>query len=275
VACRSHLAISLGISQGGAVSIAYAVRHPEKVSHLIIYGGYARGRLKRDPTPQQVEEADTLLKLTTVGWGKDNPAFRQVFTTLFIPEGTAEQVRWFNDLQRISTSPENAVEFRHTINSIDVRDLAAKVAVPTLVLHAREDAIIPFEEGRLLAALIPGAQFVPLEGKNHVLLEDQPAWPRFLAEVRRFLGVSTTSGPDTAPFPELTERELEVLEATPQGCNNAEIAEHLVISPKTVRNHITNIFDKLQVTDRAQAIVRARDAGLGHSSAERRAPLSS
>jgi pimeloyl-ACP methyl ester carboxylesterase/DNA-binding CsgD family transcriptional regulator len=264
----------LGISQGGAVAIAYAARHPEKVSHIIIYGGYARGRLKRDLTPQQVAETETLLQLTKVGWGKDNPAFRQVFTTLFIPEGTVEQTRWFNDLQRISTSPENAVQHRLTIHAIDVTDLAARVTVPTLVLHAREDAIVPFEEGRLLAALIPGARFVPLESKNHVLLEDEPAWPRFLAEVRRFLGVPA-SGLDTAPFPGLTERERDVLELIAQGCNNAEIAERLVISPKTVRNHITNVFDKLQVTDRAQAIVRARDAGLGQSSMERRVSLSS
>jgi pimeloyl-ACP methyl ester carboxylesterase/transcriptional regulator with XRE-family HTH domain len=177
----------LGISQGGPVALAYAVRHPERVSHLILYGTYARGRLTRSPTPDQVTETETLINLTRFGWGKDNPAFRQVFTSLFMPEATFEQMHWFNDLQRVSTSPENAVKFRIAFSQLDVQALATQVTTPTLVLHGQRDAVVPFEEGRRLAALVPGARFVPLDSQNHILLESEPAWPRCLAEVHRFL----------------------------------------------------------------------------------------
>jgi len=189
----------LGLSQGGAVAVAYAMRHPEKVSHLILLGSYARGWLKRTTKPRHFEQAEALRKLTRSGWGQDNPAFRQIFTALMIPESTREQERSFNDLQRLSTSPENAVKFLSTFYTIDVSDLARQIAVPTLILHARHDAAISFNAGRELAALIPDARFVPLEAKNHVLLEDEPAWPRFLSEVRRFLGLPNTepSGPRT------------------------------------------------------------------------------
>ncbi|MDP6572332.1 MAG: alpha/beta fold hydrolase [Rhodospirillales bacterium] len=177
----------LGISQGCSVAIDYAVRHPDRVTHLVFYGGYMRGRLKRG-SPTNVEQEEALTTLLRVGWGQDNPAFRQIFTTQFIPDGTPKQIQWFNDLMRMTVSPENAVRLRHTMNEIDVGRLAAEVAVPTLVLHARDDAVVPFEEGRRMAATIPGARFVALEGRNHLILEDEPAWPRFLEEVRGFLG---------------------------------------------------------------------------------------
>jgi pimeloyl-ACP methyl ester carboxylesterase len=189
----------LGLSGGGSVAIAYAVRHPEKVSHLVLYGSYARGRLKRELTPEQIEEVKTLRQVMQIGWGKPNAAFRQVYTTLFIPDGTPEQIHWFNDLQRISTAPEVAVRIAMADWSDDISDLAPRVAVPALVLHAQEDAVVPFEEGRCLAALIPGTQFVPLESKNHILLESEPAWQRFLDEVDRFLG-EATAGQSSAPF---------------------------------------------------------------------------
>lgn len=177
----------LGISQGCAVAISYAARHPERVDKLVLYGGYAVGRSLRSTTPQEQLERTLLTNLIRVGWGRDNPAFRQVFGTLFLPEGTPEQHQWFNDLAK--TMPmENAMRFRQATDVIDVRAEAAELRVPTLVLHARGDAMIPFETGRQLAALIPGARFVPLEGRNHVLLETEPAWSRFVEEVRSFLG---------------------------------------------------------------------------------------
>ena len=254
----------LGPSQGGAVAVAYAIRHPEKVSRLVLYGAFFQGRFNRNPTQQQLDEAHTMLNLMKVGWGKDNPAFRQVFTTLFMPEGTPEQINWFNDLQRISTPPENAVKMETAFYSIDVSHLVPEVTAPTLVLHARDDAMVDFEQGRQLAAMIPNARFVPLDGKNHLLLEHEPAWERFLAEVRNFIGAGES---EPAAFQQsladLTKREVEVLELIARGFNNTQIAESLVISPKTVRNHITNIFRKLQVADRSQAIVLARNAGLG------------
>jgi pimeloyl-ACP methyl ester carboxylesterase/DNA-binding winged helix-turn-helix (wHTH) protein len=177
----------LGISQGCAVSIAYTVRHPERVSQLVLYGGYARGRCRRGQ-PGEVEQADALLTLMRQGWGQENPAFRQIFTSLFIPDATPEQAHWFNDLQRMTTSPENAVRIRRTLDEIDVVGLLPDVRVPTLVLHCRNDAVQPFEEGRRMAAGIPGSHFVALEGSNHLILEHEPAWPRLLDEVTRFLG---------------------------------------------------------------------------------------
>jgi pimeloyl-ACP methyl ester carboxylesterase len=172
----------LGISQGSAVSVAYTVRHPERVSHLILYGGFARGRHKRD-APQ----ADIMTSLIRQGWGRENPAFRQFFSSLFVPDGSAEQWQWFNDLQRITTSPENAVRIMEATGDVDVSDLLPQVKVPTLVLHCRNDAAVPFDEGRRLAAGIPGARFVALESRNHVVLEDEPAWNRLRDEIAAFL----------------------------------------------------------------------------------------
>ncbi|MFP6772430.1 MAG: hypothetical protein VCE74_08840, partial [Alphaproteobacteria bacterium] len=129
----------------------------------------------------------TLIK---TGWGRDNPAFRQMFTSSFLPGGTAEQWDWFNELQRVSVSPENAVRIRTVNDNVDVTDLLQQVAVPTLVMHCKGDGIVPFSEGRRIAAMIPGARFVPLEGDNHLILEDEPAWPVFLEELRSFLAAA-------------------------------------------------------------------------------------
>ena len=182
----------LGISQGGAVAIAYAVRHPEKVSHLILYGAYARGWAMRD-SPEEIEQRQAALTLVRLGWGKDNPAFRQLWTTLYAPDATPEQAQSFNDLQRVSTSPENAAKLLNIMGNIDVADLLPRVKVPTLVLHCRDEAGVPFEEGRKLASTIPGARFVPLNGRNHLLLEGDPSWGMFIKEVRHFLGSEITS----------------------------------------------------------------------------------
>jgi pimeloyl-ACP methyl ester carboxylesterase len=176
----------LGISQGCAVSILYAVRHPERVTHLILYGGYARGRRKRG-AQSEIVQADALIALMREGWGQENPAYRQIFTSRFLPDATPEQARWFNELQRITTSPENAARIRSALDEFDVTDILSEVRVPTLVLHCRNDAVQPLEEGRRMAAGIPGSRFVALEGNNHLILEHEPAWERFLAEFTRFL----------------------------------------------------------------------------------------
>jgi len=175
-----------GVSQGCAVAIAYSVRHPERVTGLILYGGFARGRRKRGSS-DETEQVDALLTLIRQGWGQDNPAFRQFFTSLFIPNGTREQMDWFNDLQRVTTSGENAARIRAAVDDIDITDLLAKVSVPTLVLHCRDDAVQPFKEGRRMASMIPHARFATLEGHNHLILENEPAWDRFTEEVRSFL----------------------------------------------------------------------------------------
>ena len=176
----------LGISQGCAVSVEFAVRWPERVSKLILYGGYARGWRRRDD-PDFIAQSEAMVTLTRTGWGRDNPAYRQVFTSLFIPGATQEQMDWFNELQRITTSPENAARILEAHGDIDVLDRLKLVTQPTLVIHSRNEARIPYANGRQLAMGIPGAKFVTLESQNHLLLEQEPAWPRFLAEVRAFL----------------------------------------------------------------------------------------
>jgi pimeloyl-ACP methyl ester carboxylesterase len=175
----------LGISQGCRYSIAFAARYPERVSRLVLYGGSATGLNLRGPEAKQTAALQQQMMLA--GWGQDNPAFRQFFTTLFIPEATKEQMDWFNELQRVTISPENAVRISEVSSNSDVSELLSSVTVPTLVLHCRNDEVTPFEEGRKLAAGIHNARFVALEGKNHLILESEAAWPRFLNEVTGFL----------------------------------------------------------------------------------------
>ncbi len=175
------------MSQAGAVAVAYAARHPDKVTRLIVHGAYARGWLKRDLTEEQIEEEKLMISLMRVGWGRENPAFRQVFAMQLFPDATTEHIRALEEQMRLSVSPKNAVRLESEMHRIDVRDLAAQIKVPTLILHSREDEAVPFEEGRLLASLIPRAQFVALESKNHLLIENEAAWPKFVAAVRGFL----------------------------------------------------------------------------------------
>ena len=177
----------LGISQGCAVSVGYAVKHPERVTHLVLYGGFAVGWNKRTRTDAEKEQAAAMVTLMRLGWGQEDPAFRQLFTSQFIPGGTKQQADWFNELQRISTSPADAVRNFIANGEIDVTELLAKVTVPTLVMHARDDTRVPFDAGRRLAAGIPGARFVSLPSRNHLILEDEPAFGRFLQEMRTFL----------------------------------------------------------------------------------------
>ena len=249
----------LGISQGAAVAIAYAARHPERVTHLVLHGGYARGRLVRSDTAEQREEAEAMARLAELGWGKAEPSFRQFFTTQFIPGGTPEQHQWFNEMERLSTSPANAASFMRVFNTLDVTPLLARVACPTLVLHSTHDVRVPFAEGRLIAGEITGAQFVPIASGNHLLLEDEPGWPLWLDAVQRFLPGADHGTPVTA----LTPRQREVLALLAQGLDNAHIAAALGLSEKTVRNQVSALFDRLHVANRAQAIVLARDAGFG------------
>ncbi len=251
----------LGCSQGAPIAIAYAVRHPERVSRLVLHGAYARGVLKRNPTPEKRAEIEAMSKLAEVGWGQENPAFRQIFTTLFIPDGTPEQIRWFNELERVSTSPAMAARFFRVLNQIDVADLAPKVACPTLVSHSRQDARVPFEEGRMVAGLIPGARFAPLESRNHIVLEHEPEWKRWLEEMRAFLA----DGPASGLFAALTGRERELVELIAQGLDNAQCAARLGMSDKTVRNHVTHLYSKLEIENRARLIVLAREAGFGRT----------
>lgn len=266
--CSEPVAL-LGISQGGAPAVQYAVAHPERVSHLILYGAYSEGWAKRGGEADRRRYA-AMIELIDHGWGRPNPIFRQLFTSRFIPGGSDEQIGWFNELCLKTTSPGNAAQLLRTRAEVDVRALLPRVTVPTLVIHARDDEVVPLQAGRILATEIPDAQFVELDSANHILLEDEPAWRRFQEAVLEFTGrpalspepaasAPATEGED--PFAALTPRERDVLALMAEGLGNADIAERLGISDKTVRNHVSNVFDKLGVWTRAQAIVFARDRG--------------
>lgn len=178
----------LAISQGGPVAVAYAARHPEKVSHLILLGSFPAGWRKAGLAPELLAKREAERTLISQGWGSRNPAFRQMWTTLCIPDGTPEEAESFNELQRRSVTADEAVRVFDAIGELDVNELLATIRVPVLVLHARHDALVPFEDGRRMASVIPDAKFVPLDSKNHLLLSHERAWQKFVAEVRNFLG---------------------------------------------------------------------------------------
>ncbi|MFW6031720.1 MAG: alpha/beta fold hydrolase, partial [Myxococcota bacterium] len=250
-------AILLGISQGATTAIHYAARHPDRVSQLIVYGGYARGWAQRGE-PDTERYYDALLELMGRGWSSDNSSFRQIFTSRFIPCASDEQVGWFNSLCRRTTTGENAVKMMRARGDRDVTELLSKVRAPTLVLHARGDEVAPLAEGRLIASEIPDATFVELDSNNHILLEHEPAWQTFQERVCEFTG---TRREHPSALAGLSPREREVLGGITEGLTNARIAERLHISEKTVRNQVSRLFDKLGVRSRAQAIVLARDRG--------------
>ena len=246
-----------GLSQGAAACVGYAVRHPERVARMVIYGGYARGYNHRASAAGSTEFR-VICDAIRVGWGKENPAFRQLFTSRFLPEGTPEQLASFNELCRRTTTGEIAAALMDARASVNIVDLLGRVRVPTLVIHARQDQIVPLSEGRRIASEIPHAQFVELDSCNHVLLEGEPAWPRFQDAVLEFFGLSAP-GASHDSFASLSKREREIFALIVEGLSNADIGERLAISEKTVRNHVSSVYDKLGVWTRAQAIVFARD----------------
>jgi pimeloyl-ACP methyl ester carboxylesterase/DNA-binding CsgD family transcriptional regulator len=256
----------IGISQGGPLAVAFAARYPERISHLVLFATFARGRLMRDPSSSDREQAELMSSLIRMGWGQGLPAFRRLFTTLFIPDASPAQMEWFDELQRVTSDPETAARIRHARNHDDVSDEATRVACPTLVIHARDDALVPFAEGRLLATLIPGAQFVALESRNHILLDDEPAWAQFQAELRNFLGPAEV--PTPAALPELSNRELDVLALVAEGMSNEEVAARLYLSVRTVERHLSNIYAKLRLSGKA-----ARAAAAARYSRSHQPPL--
>jgi pimeloyl-ACP methyl ester carboxylesterase/DNA-binding CsgD family transcriptional regulator len=258
----------LGTCQGGPIAIEYAARHPERVSQLVLYGTYARGLLMRPEIPLQAEKAQVLRDMLNLGWGLDSHAFMQVWATLFQPGGGIEHLRSWSEHQRCSTSAENAAGLYQTTFEIDVQESARRVRCPTLVINVEHDALVPLEEGRRLANLIRGARFATLDSINHMLLPEEPAWQQMVREVEVFLD-ETAPPPEVAAgarFSTLTSRERQVLDEIARGFDNTEIAACLELSEKTVRNHVTRVFDKIGVGHRYQAIVMARDAGFGRTS---------
>ena len=262
-----HEAFSLiGICQGGAIAMAYASRHASRVNRLVLYGTYARGRDRRGSIPLEPEKAKVMLEMLRLGGGQEDSAFMRAFATQFQPEGGMEHLRSWCELQRRATSAENAVRMTEVMFDIDIRDLAAGISCPTLVAHPDRDAVVPIEEGRLLARTIPGAQFLSLDSPNHFILPDERAWTVFREALHAFLPAPVRK---QGPFADLSPRERDVLQCLAQGLDNQQIGTRLGIGEKTVRNHVLNIFSKLQARSRAQVIVRAREAGFGKDTADR------
>ena len=243
----------LGISQGCATAISYAVAHPERVAGLILYGGYARGVNHRDPAERELFEAT--VQLMRLGWDDDNPAFRQVFTSTFIPDGNAEQHDWYNTLLQKTVTPENAAQLFSNRQKINVESLLSQINVPTLIIHVGGDKVTNLRESEILAREISGAEFLVFEGTNHIVQENEPAWDAIKQAVTAF------AKPDQSDIEQLglTAREAEILRLICRANSNKEIARELDLTDKTVRNHATNIFAKLKVTSRQEAILRFGD----------------
>lgn len=254
----------IGLCQGGVIAVAYAARHPERVSRLVLYDSYLHGAFVGDAGDRLAMQAQAFSQVIELGWGRKVGAFREMFANLLMPEAAGHQLKWISELQRRSASPATACKLWNAFNSLDIRKEAPKVTAPTLVFHVRGDAMVPFEAGRRLAAAIPNARFVPLEGKNHILRTDEPAWPTFKKELNDFLGADEQTDNSAAnELATLTAREMEILDCIARGLTNPQIADSMHIAEKTVRNHVTSIFSKIGVEHRSQVIVIARKAGLG------------
>lgn len=250
----------VGICQVGPIAIEFAASQPGRVRNLVLYGTYGKGKNRRNTVPLEPEKAKVMLEMLQLGWGQEDHSFMRVFATQFQPEGSIEHLRSWCELQRVATSAENAVQLTQVMFDIDVLGSAARVTCPTLVAHANRDAAVPVEEGRLLAQTIPGAQFLQLDSANHFMLAEESAWKSLVEALHAFLPQPAI---EAGAFAELTGRERELVHFIARGLDNHQIAAHLGISEKTVRNHVSSIFTKLGVDSRAHAVVIARDAGYG------------
>jgi len=250
----------LGMSGGSSVALAYAARRPERVTRLILNGTVCG----RPPTfeGERSAEEETFRSMIRVGWAKEDPLFRRVFTRIFIPGASEEQMQWFDALQRSSTSPENAVASRLARQAVDIVEEIPRISAPTLILQSIGDRSTTFDNAVEVAGLIPDARLVELQSDNHILLEDDPAWPIAVEEIRTFMepdrAAHVAAGGALHHEP-LTTRELDVLRAAARGLDNDAIAAELGLSPRTVERHLSNAYGKLGVTGRAARAAAVAD----------------
>jgi pimeloyl-ACP methyl ester carboxylesterase/DNA-binding CsgD family transcriptional regulator len=248
----------LGNSQGAAVAIAYAARHPERVSRLVLIGAFANSYFSTANTdPRIVKEANAMLQVMELGWGEGSPAFRQVFVSKMFPKGSPEQQRDFDEYQRLTASPGMAVRIMREMFKVDVREACKQVTCPALVFHSLRDQMVHFEMGRKVAALIPGARFMPLESDNHLPYSDEPCWPVMFAAIREFLGEAPAT-----PAVRLTTRQADVLRHVAGGLTDKQIARELELSPRTIEMHVGAALKALGCTTRAEAVYEASRKGL-------------
>lgn len=243
------------------VAVEYAARHPERVRSLILFGGFATSyHSTSHPDPNVRREGDLMLELAALGWGNSSPACRQVFVSRFLPEATPAQWKAFDELQRATATPDVAVRQLRAMYSMNVKEAAARVRCPALVLHPKDDEMVRFEQGRRLASLIPGARFVPVPGRNHIPFPHEPAWDAFVRETREFLGDAEVSDP-TEPV-NLTARQSEVLRHIAFGESDKQIARRLGLSPRTVEMHVARALATLGCRTRAEAVRLATERRL-------------
>jgi pimeloyl-ACP methyl ester carboxylesterase/DNA-binding CsgD family transcriptional regulator len=251
-----------GMSMGAAVAVAYAAKHPERVSRVVLHGGLHRSYLSsRSSDPRVQEEADVLLKSARHGWGTGSPALRQVFVAKLMPASTEAQRQAFDERQRVTSTADVAEKYLRAMFALDVTGLAPLVSCPTIAFHSRGDQLIFFDQGRKLAALIPGARFVPLDSKNHAPFREEPAWQALVTALRPFLDEDAGAA-SPAPAKELTPRQLEVLRAVARGLTDKEIASELSLSPRTVEMHVARALAALECANRAEAVGKAAALGL-------------
>ena len=237
----------LGMSGGSAVALAYAAKELDRVTRMILYGTVCGDPSSSRRTMWREEETWSMIR---VGWAKEDATFRRVFTRKFIPDATEPQLAWFDDLQRVATSPENAVASRIARQQVDLLEEIPTITVPTVILQAVGDRSTTFANAVAVCGQIQGARLVPLQSRNHIILADEPAWPVFLDEVTAFLEPDRAAGNTRATSP-LSARELDVLRLAAEGRTNDEIADALTLSVRTVERHLSNVYGKLGLTGRA------------------------